>query len=128
MDCIAIQSPCPRHRALGVRGALGWACAGVGAQQAQAWMLGPARGARTGAGSVDRQTLGVQGRAERRACDKQARGQALGAGGRRARGRARQARGLATGCALGALGLFSYRFDSVFFLSQFLDIVRELGS
>ena len=28
------------------------------------------------------------------------------------------ARGLATGCALGALGLFSTRFNSVFFLSH----------
>ena len=33
-----------------------------------------------------------------------------------------------TGCALGALGLFLARFDSVFFLSQFLDIIREPGS
>ena len=31
-------------------------------------------------------------------------------------------------CALGALGLFSTRFDSVLFLSQFLDIVREPSS
>ena len=66
--------------------------------------------------------------------------QAAGAGGRRGRargargnarqerGRALQARGLATGCALSALGLFSVRFDSVFFLSQFLDIVHEPGS
>ena len=51
-------------------------------------------------------------------------------------GRARQQTrgawpGRATGptcCALGALGLFLTRFDSVLFLSQFLDIVRELGS
>ena len=40
-------------------------------------------------------------------------------------GRGRQARELALGCAL---GLFVIRFDSVFFLSQFLDIVREPGS
>ena len=33
-----------------------------------------------------------------------------------------------TGCALGALGLFLARFDSVLFLSQILDIVREPGS
>ena len=33
-----------------------------------------------------------------------------------------------TGCALGALSLFFTRFDSVPFLSQFLDIVREPGS
>ena len=56
-----------------------------------------------------------------------ARGRALGArqaGARRA-GRAAWAPGLALGCAL---GLFSIRFDSVLFLSQFLDIVREPGS
>ena len=40
----------------------------------------------------------------------------------------RQARGLALGCALGELSLFSIRFDSVLFLSQFLDVVREPGS
>ena len=33
-------------------------------------------------------------------------------------GRAAWVRGLAKGCALGALGLFLARFDSVFFLSQ----------
>ena len=33
-----------------------------------------------------------------------------------------------TSCALGALGLFLARFDSVLFLSQFLDIIREPGS
>ena len=32
------------------------------------------------------------------------------------------------GCALGALGLFLTLFDSVLFLSRFLDIVREPGS
>ena len=32
------------------------------------------------------------------------------------------------GYALGALSLFLTRFDSVLFLSQFLDIVREPGS
>ena len=32
------------------------------------------------------------------------------------------------GCALGALSLFLARFDSVLFLSRFLDIVREPGS
>ena len=50
---------------------------------------------------------------------------ARGAGlaGRQARGlgagRAAWARGLALCCALGALGLFSIRFDSVLFMSQF---------
>ena len=34
----------------------------------------------------------------------------------------------AMGCTLGALGLFLARFDSVLFLSQFLDIVLETGS
>ena len=65
-------------------------------------------------------------------------GQAAGAraaGARQGRGRgagsARPgpwARGLATGSALDALGLFSARFDSILFLSRFLDIVREPGS
>ena len=47
MDCIAIQSPCPRHRRLSVRGVLCLVCAGVGAQQPQAWALERKRGART---------------------------------------------------------------------------------
>ena len=34
----------------------------------------------------------------------------------------------AAGCAVGALGLFLTRFDSLLFLSQFLEIVREPGS
>ena len=50
-------------------------------------------------------------------------------GSRRGAGLAgRQARGLAMGCALGALGLFLTQFDSVLFLSRFLDIIREPGS
>ena len=43
-------------------------------------------------------------------------------------GRAAWACCWAVGCALGALSLFLTRFDSVLFLSQFLDIVREPGS
>ena len=35
---------------------------------------------------------------------------------------------LGVGCALGALSLFLTWFDSILFLSQFLDIVREPGS
>ena len=35
---------------------------------------------------------------------------------------------LGWGCALGTLSLFLTRFDSILFLSQFLDIVREPGS
>ena len=53
------------------------------------------------------------------------------AGGRRTLARA-QARSLGAragqGCALSALGLVLARFDSVLFLSRFLDIVREPGS
>ena len=56
-----------------------------------------------------------------------------------ARARGRQARGTRqaarprraagpVGCALGALSLFLARFDSILFLSRFLDIVREPGS
>ena len=81
--------------------ALGWACTGVGAQQAQAWALGHARGARTGARRADGQVLDVQGRAERRA-----RGQELGVGGRRwaqaAGGRLGRARGAERQSARGA--------------------------
>ena len=40
----------------------------------------------------------------------------------------RGARCCAVGCALGALSLFLTRFDSILFLSQFLDIVHEPGS
>ena len=61
--------------------------------------------------------LGARGRA----------GQAAGAA-EVGQARAAWACGLATGCALGALSLFSVRFDSVFFLSQFLHIVGEPGS
>ena len=62
------------------------------------------------------------------------------AGAAQARGRRRQAGAAGwaawaccwvVGCALGALGalsLFLSRFDSVLFLSQFLDIVHEPGS
>ena len=102
--------------------------AGMGAGQA----LGAA-GARQGlwraarAHSMRRQALrhagtrGVRCRARQGAAGaRQARG--LGAG------RTAWACGLALGCALGALGLFSIRIDSVLFLSQFLDIVREPGS
>ena len=42
-------------------------------------------------------------------------------------GRARHA-GWAVGCALGAFSLFLTPFDSVLFLSQFFNIVREPGS
>ena len=59
---------------------------------------------------------------------------ALGAatrhGGARGRGAGRAAWACcwAVGCALGAFSWFLTRFDSILFLSQFLDIVREPGS
>ena len=98
----------------------------AGAQAALAWGVGVL-------GSV--QQARGHGRDERGACGRHAGllERAGRAGGRRAgllgarlvarsaRGRAgwaAWARGLAKGCALGALGLFLARFDSVFFLSQ----------
>ena len=95
----------------------------MGAQQAQAWALGHARGARTGARRTDGQALGVQGRAgrlwaqaagtgEREERNSRARGARRQLGGRRARGRAQQAwarsalgvgaRGVGPGRGLGA--------------------------
>ena len=62
--------------------------------------------------------VGHEGARGRDTCRHAAR--ALGARPRRAAGPA--------SCALGALSLFLTRFDSVLFLSQFLDIVREPGS
>ena len=62
--------------------------------------------------------VGREGARGRDTCRRAAR--ALGA-------RSGRAAGLAS-CALGALSLFLTRFDSVLFLSQFLDIVREPGS
>ena len=74
--------------------------------------------------------LGSQGRGARcagaRSVGRSA-GRAVRASGTGA-GRATWARCWPTGCALGALNLFLARFDSVLFMSQFLDIVREPGS
>ena len=82
-----------------------------------------------GAGQVLGARLGAQG--ARGACVGRASGswakQALGAGRagtRQARARAEQARGLALGSALGALGPFSIRFDSFFFLSHQMNTVH----
>ena len=103
MDCIAIQSlghDMALGRALGVRGAQ----AGAGGAQAH--------GERGAGGSGARGVLGTGA----------ARTRCMGVG---------QATGRAAGSAcraLGALSLFLTRFDSVLFLSQFLDIVSELGS
>ena len=86
------------------------------------------RGRRVGLRGVGAGGRQAQGRG-RRAGGRGATGGKPAAGRRGARrARATWARGLATGCALGALGLFSIRFDSVLFLSRFLDIVREPGS
>ena len=81
------------------------------AQQAQAGR----RHGRAGRWAWARRALGVGARGARRGRP----GRAAWACG------APWARGLATGYAL---GLFSIRFDSVLFLSRFLDIVREPGS
>ena len=83
---------------------------------------------------------GVGGRAGRAGGRAGRAGADAGSAGERAGGRAgaRGARGMGAGrtawaccwvvgCALGALSLFLNRFDSVLFLSQFLDIVREPG-
>ena len=55
-------------------------------------------------------------------------GAAVGARARGAHGAQALGPRAGQGCALGALGLFFTRFDSVLFLSRFLDIVREPGS
>ena len=102
------------------------------------------RGARWASAARRRWALGARHRRAGRAAQARwARGRAGRAGGReaRARGRARStgARGALHGrwardlgvllsIALGALSLFLTRFDSVLFLSQFLDIVCEPGS
>ena len=94
-----------------VRGARAATGAGRARQQARG-ARGNRRGARaaTGAGCARQQARGARG----------TQAQALGAWPGRVAGPA--------GCALGALSLFLTRFDSVLFLSQFLDIVREPGS
>ena len=95
-------------------------------QQARArgrWAHGWARRARgtLGLAQADAGLVGVGAQAGRRRAG--CAGQASAARGARAtgarrRGRAWQARGLAKGCALGALSLFLACFDLVFFLSQ----------
>ena len=109
-----------RERACGVgghgrsvQGALGARQAGRGARACEA--RGRQAGARSRQAGSGRARQGAQG--ARRARGVQARGLC-------APGRA----GWAVGYALGALSLFLARFDSVLFLSQFLDIVCEPGS
>ena len=102
----------------------GWGAGlGAGGRWAQA---GAGRATRKGRaqarGALGARALGGMG----------ARGAAGHAGRSRARGAQQGARpGCAArpvGCALGALSLFLARFDSVLFLSRFLDIVREPDS
>ena len=91
------------------------------------------------AGRCDTARGARQGRSRRTGAAGARQGRAAGARQGRAAGarqgraaRKRGARGREccwpTGCALGALSLFLARFDSVLFLSQFLDMVREPGS
>ena len=112
MGCIAIQLLCPRHGQAERASARG---AGRAARE-------QARG--TGAGGCAGRAGESAGHADGSA------GHADGRVGVRGRGAWHRhwACCWAVGCALGALSLFLTRFDSVLFLSQFLDIVRELGS
>ena len=111
---------------MGVRG-----LAGAGRRRALG-CAGCRRGRRAGAGRLT--GFGRRAGAGKHSGGSGARGRrtlgrcAVATGHGRRAGRAAWASGLAVGCALGALGLFLIRFDSVFFLSQFLDIVREPGS
>ena len=107
---------------LGAQSARG-ACVGLaGGNWAQQELGERARCRRAGraAGAAGARAVGARG----------ARGSRSGRAGQGwlGAGRVAWARGLALGCALGALGLFLARFDWIFFLSQFLDIVREPGS
>ena len=105
-----------RGRARGTQAGAGWrgrrAARARGRQAHRALALGRGRRAAAGTGARGARGTGLAGR------------QAPGLGP----GRAAWARLLATGCALGALGLFSIRFYSVLFLSRFLDIIREPSS
>ena len=116
--CVARQEAVSRHGVRRSRRALGRA--------GRAW-AGGSRRAGSAAGSWARgvRALGERERRRRRAAA--ARGARVAGRDRGSLGArpGRWARGLATGCAL---GLFSIRFDSVLFLSRFLDIIREPGS
>ena len=90
---------------------------GRGALGAQAaWALGGTGAGARGAGARGRADGGERGACGAGPAGRQARG--LGAG------RAAWAPGLALGCALGALGPFSIRFDSFFFLSHQMNTVH----
>ena len=100
--------------------------AGAGRAGARAWARGRALQAAGRAGVERSGRAGVRSGTAGRAGSWVAGARQRAAGARA--GRAGWARGLALGCALGALGLFSIHFDSVLFLSRFLDVVREPGS
>ena len=127
LGCIAIQHGVSWHETgLPVsqdrhpcRDTAGWVLvrAGVGAGERRAagareWAWARTAGASESARTAGERQLGASVRARQGVAGAQP---------------GRWARGLATGCALGALGLFSIRFDLVLFLSRFLDIVREPG-
>ena len=78
---------------------------------------------RAGSGAARRGRAGARGAQAGARAD--ARGSQQGRAGRTAWALGSRA---GQGCALGALSLFSTRFDSVLFLSRFLDVVREPGS
>ena len=97
------------RRAYRARGRRAWARGQAQAAGLGAWAgLGQAQAARA-CGRWAR--AGARGRLQRHAGRPTRTRQARGLGA----GRAAWARGLALGCALGALGLFSIRFDSFFF-------------
>ena len=119
----ARQAGVSGHGAQGVLGRAGRACWGAqGGRRTGAGGRGRARGERQlGAGAGARQG------ARRAASRRWARGrQALGTRGARwaLEARAAWAPGLALGSALGALGPFSIRFDSFFFLSHQMNTVH----
>ena len=125
LDCIAIQWPAKPRYSRGVAGS--WARKrGAGRAAGRGKRAGGRAGSRQGARAAGARTAGSCARGVR------SRGAEGARPGRWARGlgagRAAWAHGLALGCALYALGLFSIRFDSVLFLSQFLDVVCEPGS
>ena len=135
-DCIAIQFHCIVTRQgtwpglycnTATASTTRRASAGLGAQAAGA------RGRAVGATRASRRrrqagARGARGRKERGARQVRGARQAPGARGARPAGRPGRGLGVLLGYALGALSLFLARFDSVLFLSQFLDIVREPGS
>ena len=119
------------REALGARGhAAGTRAGGRHGVDARhsAWGTGTGVGERSGA-QAEARSAGVQHKAHEAGVRRRRVAQSARKGA--ARGSVGAWPGRAAGpasCALGALSLFLTRFDSVLFLSQFLDIVREPGS